>query len=139
EYTLSVPLTDADEPLREGFPASIARRFADLHHARYGHANLGAPIEFTTLRTAVFGEFDRVESEAVLAMTDDPVPNTVRPVRFTGVLHQTPIHFRDALSHGHAFAGPAVVVEDTATTVVPPGFRVQVDSYGSLVIRMEEQ
>ncbi len=139
EYTLSVPLTDEDEPARKGFPALIARRFADHHQARYGHANLGAPIEFTTLRTAVFGDLDRIEPEPEPAVTGDPIPHAVRPVTFDGVLHRTPIHFRDALAHGHAFAGPAVVVEDTATTVVPPGFGVRVDSYGSLVMSLEEQ
>ncbi|MET9615698.1 hydantoinase/oxoprolinase family protein [Kitasatospora indigofera] len=139
EYTLSVPLSDADEPAGEGFPVLIARRFADLHQARYGHANIGAPIEFTTLRTAVFGDLDRIEPEPTPAVTGDPIPHAVRPVTFDGVLHRTPIHFRDALAHGHAFAGPAIVVEDTATTVVPPGFEVRVDSYGSLVMCMEEK
>ena len=36
---------------------------------------------------------------------------------------------------GHAFSGPAVIVEATATTVVPPDHTVSVDEVGSLVIR----
>ena len=35
----------------------------------------------------------------------------------------------------HTFDGPAVVLEDTATTVVPPGHEVSVDDIGSLIIR----
>jgi N-methylhydantoinase A len=45
---------------------------------------------------------------------------------------------RDELAAGHAFEGPAIIVEQTATTVVPPGFNVTVDEFGSLVIRTED-
>lgn len=45
---------------------------------------------------------------------------------------------QDDLAAGHKFEGPAIIVEQTATTVVPPGFDVTVDEFGSLVIRTQD-
>jgi N-methylhydantoinase A len=122
EYTLTVPLTDADEPAQPDFLTMVAQRFADLHESRYGHANLGAPIEFVMLRTAAFGDVGQSEPQKWPAAASPEFPH---------------VH-RDDLFVGHTFDGPAVVVEDTATTVVPPGHAIGVDDIGSLVIRRKD-
>jgi N-methylhydantoinase A len=62
----------------------------------------------------------------------------VRRVVFDHEEHDTTVVRRDDLAAGHAFEGPAIIVEQTATTVVPPGFNVTVDEFGSLVIRTED-
>jgi N-methylhydantoinase A len=41
---------------------------------------------------------------------------------------------RTALAPGDWLQGPALIVEDQTTTVVPPGFDVSVDAYGYLVL-----
>ena len=138
EYTLTVPLTGADEPNDPHFLAEVAQRFADLHKTRYGHANLGAPIEFVALRTAAFGDLGRPEPQKFEPATGDGFPHQVRTVVFDGAARDTIVAHRDDLFVGHTFDGPAVVVEDTATTVVPPGYAVRVDEIGSLVIRRKE-
>ena len=48
-----------------------------------------------------------------------------------------PIYDRYALPGGATFAGPAVVEEFDSTTVVHPGFTVQVDDVGNLIIERE--
>ncbi|MFF5076383.1 hydantoinase/oxoprolinase family protein [Actinoplanes sp. NPDC000266] len=138
EYTLTVPLTSADEPNDEDFLPTVAQRFADLHKARYGHANLGAPIEFVALRTAAFGDLGRPEPQKWPAATTAEFPHVIKEVIFDGAAQQAIVARRDDLFVGHTFEGPAVVVEDTATTVVPPGYSVSVDDIGSLVIRKDE-
>jgi N-methylhydantoinase A len=138
EYTLTVPVTDAEEPNRTDFVETIAKRFAQLHETRYGHANLGAPIEFVTLRTTAFGELNRAETERVPAASDSNVEYRTRRVVFGGRQYETPLVRRDALAAGHALEGPAIVVEQTATTVVPPDYSVSVDAIGSLVVGAKE-
>jgi N-methylhydantoinase A len=135
EYTLTVPLTGAGEPEEEDFLDTVARRFADQHKTRYGHANLGAPIEFVTLRTAAFGDVGRPEPQKWPAAEKPEFPHEIRTVVFDHQGQDTVVVRRDDLFVGHTFDGPAVVVEDTATTVVPPGYAVRVDEIGSLVIR----
>jgi N-methylhydantoinase A len=138
EYTLTVPLTDAEEPSRPGFLTTLAERFAALHETRYGHANLGAPIELVTLRTAAIGQVARPAPQPWPAATSAEFAHQLRTVVFDGEPHESIVVRRDDLYAGHTFDGPAIVVEDTATTVVPPDHTVGVDDIGSLLIRRKD-
>jgi N-methylhydantoinase A/oxoprolinase/acetone carboxylase beta subunit len=42
------------------------------------------------------------------------------------------------LPAGAAASGPLVIEEDTATTVVPPGWGARVDELGNLIVTREE-
>jgi N-methylhydantoinase A len=136
---LTVPLTDAAEPAGPDFLKVMAERFAEQHRTRYGHANLGAPIEFVTLRSTAFGDLGRPEPQKWPHAESPEFPHETRQVVFGGERHDTTVIRRDDLLAGHRLAGPAVILEDTATTVVPPGYQVAVDDIGSLIIRAKEQ
>jgi N-methylhydantoinase A len=41
---------------------------------------------------------------------------------------------RDELGVGFELVGPAIIDEQTATTVVPPSWKVRVDEIGTLVL-----
>ncbi|WP_432840219.1 hydantoinase/oxoprolinase family protein [Dactylosporangium sp. CA-092794] len=138
EYTITVPLTGAAEPAGEGFLGVLAERFAALHESRYGHANLGAPIELVTLRTATFGDLGRPEPQRWPTATGPEFPHRIRTVVFDGAPRESIVVRRDDLFVGHTFDGPAVIVEDTATTVVPPDHTVRLDDIGSLLIRRKD-
>ena len=45
-----------------------------------------------------------------------------------------PLYRRADLRAGQAFEGPAVIAQDDATTCVLPGFTVNVDPFGNLVL-----
>jgi N-methylhydantoinase A len=138
EYTLTVPVTGVAEVRRPDFPRVLAERFARLHDSRYGHSNLGAPIECVTLRATAFGELARMKPEPLPAAVGREFPHRTRRVVFNGEPRETLLVPRAGLYPGHEFAGPAVVLESTATTVVPPGYRVSMEPLGSLVVRKEE-
>ena len=132
---MTVPLTSASEPTEPGFVKTVGDRFADLHEARYGHANLGAPIEFVMLRTTAFGDLGKPSPQKWPSATTTEFAHEIRKVVFAGEPQDSIVVRRDYLLVGHTFAGPAVVTEDTATTVVPPHHTVTVDEIGSLIIR----
>ncbi|SDM26095.1 hydantoinase/oxoprolinase family protein [Allokutzneria albata] len=136
EHALTVPLEGADEPARPDFLDAVAARFGKLHEQRHGHANPGAPVEFVALRTTVHGDLGRPAPER-LARAEEDFPHRSRPVVFDGAAVESLIVERADLLAGHAFQGPALVLEPTATTVVPPGYVVRVDDLGSLVIEEE--
>ncbi len=138
EYTLTVQLASATEPTEPGFVKTVAERFAVVHEARYGHANLGAPIEFVMLRTTAFGDLGKPAPQKWATATDVAFPHVISKVAFAGEPRDSMIVRRDDLLVGHTFVGPAVVTEDTATTVVPPGYTVTIDEIGSLIIRGKE-
>ena len=135
EFFLSVPLTSATEPLEDGFIDRLGERFAAQYEERYGHANLGAPIEVVTLRTRVTGELDSSDSLQIAEATTQEFPHEIRRVVFEQREWDTIVVDRSVLGAGHTFEGPAVVVEATATTVVPPRFSVTVEPHGALTIR----
>ncbi|TYB66808.1 hydantoinase/oxoprolinase family protein [Nonomuraea sp. PA05] len=133
DYTLTVPLRDAAEPAEPEFPAEIAARYAEAHTARYGHATPEAPVEFVMLRSTGFGTFPRTAAPAVAATARD-APD-VRDVIFDGAVHRTPVLRRASLDG--ELAGPAIVVEETATTVIPPGCLATVDDNGFLILKVD--
>lgn len=134
EYFLTVPLENADEPLRDDFLDALGERFATAYEARYGHSTLGAPIEIVTLRTRVVGRLESASAFTIAAAEGPEFDHEIRKVIFDGQELDTVVTERDALRAGHTFSGPAIVIEATATTVVPPGFSVAVDEHGSLII-----
>ena len=134
EYTLVVGLDALEEVRSPRFEELVAERFHATHSRRFGHANPGAPIEVVALRTTVLGDLGR----------PDPAPKPVeegrtwtsrrRRVVFGGEEHETEVVRRADLPIGARLSGPAIVVEETATTVVPPGSSLRVDPLGTIII-----
>jgi len=52
---------------------------------------------------------------------------------------EAPVYERERLEPGCAIAGPALILEDTGTVVIDPGFRARMDERGVLVLHDEEQ
>jgi len=46
----------------------------------------------------------------------------------------TPQYARTSLRTGNRFAGPAIVTDYSSTTVVPPGWQVEVDAHENLLL-----
>ncbi|NUW42660.1 hydantoinase/oxoprolinase family protein [Nonomuraea rhodomycinica] len=134
DYTLTIPLRDAGEPAAPGFLTEIAARFAEAHTSRYGHATPEAPVEFVMVRSTGLGSFPRAAAGAP-DVTGEAAP-AVRDVVFDGAVHRTPV-LRRAHLDGE-LTGPAIVVEETATTVVPPGCLATVDDNGFLIVKVDQ-
>ncbi|HWV87879.1 MAG TPA: hydantoinase/oxoprolinase family protein [Capillimicrobium sp.] len=138
EYTLTIPVLSADEPRGDGFRNDLQQRFDTAHEGRFGHSNPGAPVEFVAARSTGLGDLGRVEPAPLEGGGSlDDVPIQRRDVVFDGVARPAAIVRRDDLPVGVQLDGPAVVVESTATTVVPPGQRLRVDAHGALVIETD--
>lgn len=116
---------------------AIAESFHEAHRTRYGHATPDAPVEFVNLRVAAIGRLDR-EAVGFTAPEkgEDPVMGK-RDAIFDGKALATTILLRRRLGPGATYSGPLVVEEDTATTVVPPGYRIVVDALGNMLITPE--
>ncbi|WP_036964046.1 hydantoinase B/oxoprolinase family protein [Promicromonospora kroppenstedtii] len=67
----------------------------------------------------------------------EPPVETVR-VFAGGSWNDCPLHRREDLAPGQVVTGPAVLVEDNATTVVEPGWRAEAVDTGHLVVRRAE-
>jgi N-methylhydantoinase A len=134
DYTLTVPILDTDDVTGPGFVQEMERRFAEAHHDRYGHATPGAPVQFVTIRTTGRGLVDR--AAAAPGGAAGPGEPVTRDVVFDGTALPTTIVARSALAVGARLAGPAIVHEETSTTVVPPDAELRVDDNEFLVITL---
>ena len=47
---------------------------------------------------------------------------------------ETPVYARERLHPGNRFAGPAIVEQMDATTLVPPGMSARVDAWLNLIL-----
>lgn len=135
DYALTVPILDTDEVEAPGFVDVLEQRFAEAHHQRYGHATPGAPVEFITVRTTGRGSVDRAAVQRGPAAEQAPDP-VVRDVVFDGKAVPTTIVGRSSLTAGQRLRGPAIVHEETATTVVPPHADLRVDDNEFLIITL---
>ncbi|MBV9415660.1 MAG: hydantoinase/oxoprolinase family protein, partial [Solirubrobacterales bacterium] len=134
EYTLTIPLVSAAEPRDPAFDDALSRRFDEAHERRFGHSNPGAPIELVALRSTALGDLGRARPQQLEPQTDSAYQYEERPVVFGGVERKARVIRREALAPGAIVDGPAVIVEATATTVLAPGSRLEVDGFGDLVI-----
>jgi N-methylhydantoinase A len=139
EYTLTIPLTGAGEPLEDGFLDAVSGRFHAAHRTRFGHANPGAPVEIVTVRSTALGDLGRAEPAPLDGAANGAYASQTRSVTFGRQTLSAAIVGRDDLGRGAVVDGPAVITEQTATTVVPPGARATVDQFGTLVVSVGEE
>lgn len=129
EYTINVPVASSIDI------ATAIEDFHKAHDTRYGHSSPGAPVEFVNLRVAALGALEKLEHSSFAAPEEsDPLIGT-REVIFDGARHSTPILARDKFCADFSVPGPVIIEEQSATTVVPPGWKVEVDSEGNMLMR----
>ena len=86
------------------------------------------------MRTTLLGELGRAEPERlVTAGIRRRGPVAATPCS-TGGPRQAAVVNRDELRVGFELVGPAIIDEQTATTVVPPSWKVRVDEIGTLLL-----
>ncbi len=131
EYWVNLPVEEAIDV------QEIENNFHESHRTRYGHATPGAPVEFVNLRVAAMGRLRRgIVGFQAPESGEDPVTGT-RQVVFDRQPHETTILLRRRLSPGAHYRGPLVIEEDTATSVIPPGYDARVDELGNIIVTAE--
>ena len=131
EYTLTIPVGGPSIVGVSDWRSQIKAVFDAAHLSRFGHSNAEAPIEFTIARTTGFGDLGRA-APSPLEDRPNAGPAEGRPVRFGGEVLDTPLIRRERLAPASRMDGPLVISEPTATTVIPPGWCLEVDNYGIL-------
>ncbi|MDE0374832.1 MAG: hydantoinase/oxoprolinase family protein [bacterium] len=136
EHTLTVTLPDGASPSPNGHLAGLRRRFEDIYRARYGHSNPDASLETVNLRLTALGDVGRplLQPNYRPGHPSD-APSKTTPVLFATGSYPTARFHREYLMPGCAIAGPAIVEEATATTVIPPEGSATIDEYGCLIIK----
>lgn len=120
--------------------AELPGRFHAAYLERYGHSNPEELIEFVNVRVSAIGVLPRAQSVASrsVAQAGEAVPERREKVYFGGRWLDAGFYMRDQLQSGQIVNGPAIVLEASCTTVMPPGCSAEVDGFGNLHILLND-
>jgi N-methylhydantoinase A len=137
EHSVTVAFPDGDDDV----VGTVAATFARLHERQYGHT-MTDPVEVTTLRLRATGSSDKPTLPELAKRTSGTaVPDGTRPVYRSAEHPAVPyaLYTREALLAGDEIAGPAVISEHTATTVIHTGDHLRVGPHGELLITIGQE
>ncbi|HZU22279.1 MAG TPA: hydantoinase/oxoprolinase family protein [Terriglobales bacterium] len=128
----------------QGYELNVAagkRSLADFHAAhekRYGYADARRPVEVVNVRLRMIATSEPVKFHKAALQRGSGKQAVVKrsEVHFEGRPVAAPLYAREQLRPGDDFAGPAIVAEYSATTVIPPGCKARVDAGNNLVIEV---
>jgi N-methylhydantoinase A len=117
-------------------PEQSMAAFHELHRQRYGFADESRPVEIVNVRLRMIAASEPYEPKrrALVAGDGSAARYAEREVWFEGGWRPTQIYKRELLRPGDAIAGPAMITEYTAATLVLPGCAARVGGPGNLVI-----
>jgi len=135
-YELAVPLPEGE--IGSASLDALAEGFAAAHQRMYGFVAEDEPVQLVTFRVEAAGTVPKASFEphadagadasaAILAHRDVWLPEA-------GGFVSCPVYDRDRLRSGNCIAGPAIVEQMDATTVVLPGLVARVEPYLNLVL-----
>jgi len=119
--------------------AAVRARFDDVHERIHGHAAKEKSVEVVSYRLRVRVDVPKFSPQALPARPlsappADAIKGRRRVFFAADQSTETTIYDRERLAVGAAFAGPAIVEQFDATTVVPANWHASVDRYGNLIL-----
>ncbi len=117
-----------------GSEAEMRARFREAHHTRYGFVAEERALIIEALAVEAVGGAGALSGTPVELAASPAAALTQVEMTLEGAVHRVPLFQRAALAVGQAIEGPAIVSEETATTIVEPGWRATLDGYGNLVL-----
>lgn len=124
-YELNVP-----------FAGDFVAAFHRAHERRYGYCDRSRSCEVVNVRARFTAQTPKFNLPRVKVAGPNPVAALAgsSPVLFAGRRMRAAIYDRVRLLAGNRIAGPAIVTEYSATTLVPPGWSGRVDRIGNLIL-----
>jgi N-methylhydantoinase A len=138
-YELAIPLPDG--PIGSASLEALAEGFAAAHQRMYGFVAESDPVQLVTFRVEAAG----IVPKATFEPQPDAGPDAISAIITrrdvwlpeAGGFVACPVYDRDRLRAGNRIAGPAIVEQMDATTVVLPGMVAWVESYMNLILEIE--
>jgi N-methylhydantoinase A len=130
KYEIEVPLGTSSKL----DAATILAAFHHAHQQVYDYHDEAAAVEVVNVRVVVVGSNPKPEIARIEESDRMPEPIATRDVNYDGVTRRVPVLRRQDLKAGCTFDGPAIIVQDDATTCILHDFSVRVDAYGHLII-----
>lgn len=133
-YELRVPI-DPDEVARGGVEV-LVEKFHQLHELQYNHAFRKSRVEAISFRLTA--EHPRPSLSHEGSGEGGTESTGTRHVGMPGLTGAYALYQRDGLPLGFIGDGPAIIVETTTSTPVPPGWRFEVVDGGAVKLSRED-
>jgi len=140
-YELSIPIKEGC--IDECRLAEMEKAFSQEHLKVYGHAAENDPIDIVNLKVigrASLEVEDGCVSKTGLNADIKPSEKFCMRAAYFGLEHgliETPVIAREDLFN-KTMAGPIIIEEYDSTSVIPPGCTANLDSWGNIVIEVNE-
>jgi 5-oxoprolinase (ATP-hydrolysing) len=133
--------TDSFLPVPFGSHAEVLEAFTEAHRRRFGFATPERQVVVEACVVEVTSPGEQVEEAALPGRAPGEAPPALAtvPVFTAGAEHPTPVLDREALRAGDRIAGPALIREAIATTVVEPGWTAEVTPRNHMILRRTTQ
>jgi N-methylhydantoinase A len=140
ETSRSLDMRYAGQGYEINIPAGkgMLKDFHQAHRRRYGHADESRTVEVVNVRIRLTAAAEPVEFQRTPQRAGDGKHAAIKSskVIFGGKRRDAVVYDRDRLLPGDRFAGPAIITECSATTVVAPGSTASMDTYQNIVIEV---
>jgi N-methylhydantoinase A len=133
-HEIAVPLPN--EPFAADAAGELRRRFEATYEQVFGRAIPRLEVEALTWTLSIATDRPLPPPAKPVARVAAPAPSGHREVfdPVSGRQEQAALHERKVLKPGMSFEGPALIVEDGTTTVVPSGFSARINELGQIVL-----
>jgi N-methylhydantoinase A len=142
ELSLDVRYAGQAYELRVPFARDFRQRFHREHERAYGYADASRQMEIVNFRLRLVIRTPNPTVQTQPARVFRNLQKTAvkrKPVWFGERFWPTAFYRRADLGPGARLSGPAVIVEYSSTTVVPPGFDCRVDGLGNLALTCRDK
>ncbi|HZI82959.1 MAG TPA: hydantoinase B/oxoprolinase family protein, partial [Casimicrobiaceae bacterium] len=135
DTTLEIPLPRDTQPSLETV-SSLVAGFERRYRSHYGFLMPGRPLVIEAIAVEAIGASPAGEERAPSfgPRPGPPTPAKTSRVFTHGAWHDAPLYARETLRPADRVAGPAVIAEQNATTVVEPGWRATLSERDHLIL-----
>jgi len=133
-HEIAVPLPN--QPFAADAAPDLRRRFEATYETVFGRAIPRLEVEALTWTLSIATDRPLPKPAGAPAKAVAPPPSGHREVLdpASGRHDKAALHERSALGPGMSLDGPALIVEDGTTTVVPQGFGARINGLGQIVL-----
>jgi len=122
--------------LRIDWSVKAVSLFNKMHQQSYGYADPSRSVEIVTLRVQAIARRAKQPLKRAALVKSGAKRALISTHRIfeEGRWRDGALYDRSRLQPGHRVAGPAVIVELSATTYLPTGWSASVDPFGNLIL-----
>jgi len=124
-------------PAKVTSTADLIEAFHAQHEREYNFRRDEAPVSIFRVAVKATGVVQKAEFPSFDVKPHMPEAQGQRAVWFDGKSFDTKVYDRALFKAGAELAGPAIIEQVDATTVVPPGAHATIDQYMNILIRVE--